>query len=231
MKKALFSFIAVLMFISLSGVLSAADEIFRNAKTGDSQKAEELRKTEEDFDKRIQVEGEKLGFYYRLKEIDVKYTPMRTIFRKGDDYVELQSYTFIPMSFAHGKPVGGRYKNVRLYYNGETLSKIETDVVNENFLRQTKSISKIVDPSPGDANVNDISISTSFNDGKPYTVKLEDIENTITNPLRIEFKREYYLKHLTQFERLFRYTWEYQKRFGTNNDKITIDTLKRSLEY
>ncbi len=228
MKKTVIAAIAAMLF---AGTAYSIDDSLSKGKNADIQKSEELDKTEKALDERIKKLGEMLQRYDKLQNIDVKYTPGQTIFMKGDGYIELISYNFIPTSFSYGKPVGTKEKRLRLFFSGETLTKMETEVMEQDFLRHTKFYSKVVDPSPTDAEVNDITITTSFNDAKAYEVTLKNMENTLTNPLRINYKRDYYIDHLTYFEKMYRFTEEFQKRYGTNNDKITIERLKKSLAY
>lgn len=226
-----FALLIALIAMFATGSLFAIDDTFKSGKDADSQKAKELEETEKALDEKIKTLGESLQFYSKLDKIEVKYTPGQTNFSKGDGYIELESYNFIPQSYVYGNPVGTKVKKMRLYYSGETLSKIETEILEQDFYHKTKFYSKIVDPSPMDNNANDMIITTSFNDGKPYEVTVGDMENTLTNPLRINYKRDYYIEHLIYFEKSFRFTWEFQKRYGTSNDVVTIETLKKSLDY
>ncbi len=228
MKKTVIAAIAAILF---AGTAYSVDESLSKGKNTEIQKSVELDKTEKALDEHIKKLGEMLQRYDKLQNIDVKYTPGQTIFTKGDGYIELISYNFIPTSFSYGKPVGTKEKRLRLFFSGETLTKMETEVMEQDFLRQTKFYSKVVDPSPTDAEVNDITITTSFNDAKAYEVTLKNMENSLTNPLRINYKREYYIDHLTYFEKMYRFTEEFQKHYGTNNDMITIERLKKSLAY
>lgn len=232
LKKNLFILIASTLLWTPNA--TAIDDAFKAGKDASLQESEELKKTEEAMDKRIKELNEKLQRFAVLKNIPVKYTPERTVFSKDEKdgaYIELQSYSFIPLAFNYGRPVGSRYKVMRLYYSGDTLSKIETEVVEQNFHEKTRYYSKVIDPNPLDETSADFEISSSFNDGEPYSVVLEKIENTKTNPLRLKFKRDFYIPHLTYFEKMYRFTEEFQKRYGTNNDVMVIDTLRRSLQY
>jgi len=77
--------------------------------------------------------------------------------------------------------------------------------------------------------MNDIKLRYSFNKKSPYNVILANVENTITNALRLKFKRTFYIKHLLCFEGLYRYTEEYQRKYNTNKDLKTIEFLKQNL--
>lgn len=236
-KKALLVVAAV-----ATASLGAIEESFKAGK--DSQKAAELAETEKKLDEQIRQICEKLQGMYTLRDIGpkVKLTPTQTIFSMGKDedgeYIELVAYTFNPQSYNYGRPVGTAAKTMRLYFSGKDLSKIKTIVDDQNFYEQYKYYTKAVHPGPVKGNPNEIQLATSFN--KPtdvaektpdYTVKLGDVENDPSNPNRIKFKRDFYIEHLIYFEKLFRFTFEFQKRGASNGDVETINRMKHSLRY
>ena len=233
MNLKLTTFLATLAMV---GFISSAAAIDDALKKGDSpgaakQKAKEIESTEAELDKKIQKLNDKLAVYYRLQDVKIKYTPGQTRFDKGDGYIELRSYDFIPLGYSN-KSVGHREKWLKLYFDDNNqLTKVETLIERFNFREQTSFKSRVVDPSPKTEGTEDIQIRTKVNLDDTYDVTLSKMENTVTNPLRLKFKREYYIPHLKYFEKLFRFTQEYQKRYGTNNDAVTIDTLKKSLLY
>ncbi|MBN8220889.1 MAG: hypothetical protein J0L53_08180 [Spirochaetes bacterium] len=222
--------------------LGAIEEAFKAGK--DSQKAADLAETEKRLDDQIRQVSERLAALYTLRDIapKVKLTPTQTIFATGKDedgdYIELVAYTFNPQSYNYGKPVGTAAKTMRLYYNGKDLSRIKTIVDDQNFFEQYKYYTKASHPNPTKGNPNEMQLATSFN--KPtelaeknpdYKVKLGDVENDPTNPNRIKFKRDFYIEHLIYFEKLFRFTFEFQKRGASNGDVETINRMKNSLRY
>jgi hypothetical protein len=233
---------AVLTAMTVTISIAAIEESFKAGK--DSQKAAELAETEKRLDDQIRQISERLQAMYTLRDIGpkVKQSPTQTIFSMGKDedgeYIELVAYTFNPQSYNYARPVGTAAKTMRLYFTGKELAKIKTIVDDQNFYEQYKYYTKAVHPSPVKGNPNEIQLSTSFN--KPtevaekspdYTVKLADVENDPSNPNRIKFKRDFYIEHLIYFEKLFRFTFEFQKRGASNGDVETIHRLKNSLRY
>lgn len=222
--------------------LGAIEEAFKAGK--DSQKAADLAETEKRLDDQIRQVSERLAALYTLRDIapKVKLTPTQTIFATGKDedgdYIELVAYTFNPQSYNYGKPVGTAAKTMRLYYNGKDLSRIKTIVDDQNFFEQYKYYTKASHPNPTKGNPNEMQLATSFNKttdvaekNPDYKVKLGDVENDPTNPNRIKFKRDFYIEHLIYFEKLFRFTFEFQKRGASNGDVETINRMKNSLRY
>lgn len=249
-------------FVITSGVFAQEDELSKN----DKQKSEEIQKTEKYLDGRIKELNDLLKFYVKLKDADVKLTPGKTVFTdskktekyKNENFVELESYSFIPASYISNESVGTRRKAMRLYYAGENLSKIETSIIEDNFRSKLTTISVVIDPSPASEDTNDIVVRTltlrnntpsvekmddylkqmrdvskkpNFNLGDFYEGKLSDMQNTISNPLRVRFKRTFYVKNLRYFEKIYRFTEDFYRRYGKDSDAVTIETLKESLQY
>lgn len=242
MLKKLNTALAILAMVAVTTSASAIEEAFKAGK--DSQKATDLVETEKRLDDQIRQISEKLQVMYTLRDIGpkVKQSPTQTIFSMGKDedgeYIELVAYTFNPQSYNYGRPVGTAAKTMRLYFTGKDLSKIKTIVDDQNFYEQYKYYTKALHPGPVKGNPNDIQLATSFNKttevaekSPDYQVKLADVENDPTNPNRIKFKRDFYIDNLIYFEKLFRFTFEFQKRGASNGDVETIHRLKHSLRY
>jgi len=232
----------MIALVAFTGTVPAIEESFKAGK--DSQKAKDLEDTEKRLDDQIRQVAERLQALYTLRDIapKVKLTPTQTIFSTGKDedgdYIELVAYTFNPQSYNYGKPVGTAAKTMRLYFNGKDLVRIKTIIDDQNFYEQYKYYTKSSHPNPAKGNPNEMLLATSFN--KPtdvaektpdYKVKLADVENDPTNPNRIKFKRDFYIEHLIYFEKLFRFTFEFQKRGASNGDVETINRMKSSLRY
>jgi hypothetical protein len=233
----------ILAMVFMAGAsLGAIEEAFKAGK--DSQKATELQETEKKLDDQIREISVKLEAMHTLRDIGpkVKLSPTQTIFTMSKDedgeYIELTAYTFNPQSYNYGRPVGTAAKSMRLYFNGKSLARIKTIIDDQNFYEGYKYYTKSSHPTPASGNPNDLQLSTSFNKSTEvaektpdYQVKLADVENDPTNPNRIKFKRDFYIENLIYFEKLFRFTFEFQKRGASNDDVTTINRMKSSLRY
>lgn len=234
--------IIAMTIVGLTVSVGAIDEAFKAGK--DSQKMTDLLETEKKLDEQIRQVCERLQVMYTLRDIGpkVKLTPTQTIFSMGKDedgdYIELVAYTFNPRSYNYGIPVGTAAKTMRLYFTGKDLAKIKTIVDDQNFHEQYKYYTKALHPNPVKGNPNEMQLVTSFNKSTEvaekspdYKVKLADVENDPTNPNRVKFKRDFYIEHLIYFEKLYRFTFEFQKRGASNDDEETIHRLRNSLRY
>jgi len=231
--------VTVLFFLS---PLFAIEESMKAGK--DAQKNQSLVEAEKNLDDQIRELAEKLQGMYTLRDIapKVKKTPVQTVFTASKDedgeYIELTAYAFTPRSFNYGTPVGTETKSMRLYFTGKTLTKIKTIIDDQNFYEQYKYYTKALHPDPAKGNPNEILLATAFNktteqaEKTPdYKTKVAEMENDSTNPNRVKFKRDFYVEHLIYFEKLFRFTFELQKRGATNDDSEIILRMKRSTRY
>jgi len=219
-----------IILTALAIMLFAITQVWpQKAKIDESQLAQELEESEKKLDKKIMEMSKEFTDFYALKGQEVNITPAQTRFRQGGDYIELESYAFINHTRNTKEVVGMKSKTMRLYYSGNSLKKIETMVIEENFQQQTKIENIVVDPSPQTEGAEDIEVTNIFNDGRPVTLTLKDMQNTISNPLRIKFKREFYVKNLAYFQKMYKYTVGYQKRYGANTSNGLIEDLKKSL--
>ena len=236
----------ILIFFIFSAIISGPSAQGSNQGT-DLQNVKELEISEKSLDEKILEYNTLLANYGKLIKQDVRYTPMKTHFRsclkgksfpqkddpacKSEDYIEVESYEFIQAAFNYTEVVGSKVKILRLYFDGDSLLKVESRITEENFQENSKYDSKVVDPTPTTVDNKDIVIMNRFNEGIPYEVQLGNIENTVSNPLRIKFKREFYIEHLQQFEVIYRYAEKYTQRYGTNKNTMAIKYLKKSLKY
>ena len=226
-KKALtflLLFITGLLFLSL---YSQEGENLQTSKEMDSENST--------LNSKIAEYGTLLAEFNKLTKAPVKITPAQTKFVKGNDYIELENYLFILEGLGSTKVIGSKVTKMRLYFgggsNGGELSKIITEIVMNDFVEKTVYYHKVTDPSPLTDDTDDIIINEKIDGLGETETTLGQYDMTISNPNRIKFKREFYLPLLVDFERLFRYTENYQRMYGTNNDYETIELLKSSQNY
>jgi len=230
MNKKMNTWMAVAIGLLITVSLYTQDQQDGQNQT-ETQKAQELEAFEKNLDEKIAELNSRLANYSILSDQEITHTPVQTTFTKGDGYIQLESYDFIPESYGSAVIVGGKRKTVQLYFSGSSLTKIVSIIVDENFATRETITSTVTDPSPSSVENNDIEIKNIQKDGKTYISTLGDVQNTISNPDRIKFKKEFYIKHLEYFDRSFEYTKKYLSLYGTNTDKKTSETLKNSLKY
>lgn len=220
-KKIMLSVMAILVI--MAGSIYSQD--------GESQQAKELDEFEKSLDSKILVINKKLEQYSNLLNSEVRHTPVQSRFRKGDGYIEFEKYDFVYESPSSTVIVGGKKKIMKLYYGGQGFSKIESEITEENYVLRSKKFLKVVDPSPVTEDNGDISVFRQLNKDNPIEFKLSEVQNTISNPNRIHFKKQFYLDFLTNLEEDLRYTKKYLDFYGTNAHNNTIDELSEAVNY
>lgn len=203
------------------------------------QLSEDLDKREQKLQEQVLELNKKFGQYAVLKDWDLRYSPVQTRLKKTDEYVELESYAFIPRYFGSPVLVGKKTRIVRLYFSGESVSKVESILEEFNFDTHVRSYTEVVDPSPDSADTADITVAhvemddfatqEPLENKKTYKTTLGDMSNSVSQPFRIEFLRDFYVKQLTEFETMYAGTKALQERFGSNNDLAVIKSLKRAM--
>jgi hypothetical protein len=223
----------VIYMIAVPQSLLCLPDTLAVGKNKKIQTSKEMVRTEEKLDARIVDLNNQLLRYNKLLAIDTTLTPQQTHFRKNNEenFIELETYRFTTEGMINPKGDRSEYQIsiIRLYFDNDSLSKVSATLIKENFITKEKIVSTVLDPTPLDKNTRDIVITTRFNEDDEYSVPMANIENTFTHPLRNKFKRDFYIEFLSKFEYMFRMTEEYQKRYGTQQDEITIDNLRRTL--
>ena len=197
-----------------------------------SQQSEGLKAREKKFDAEIKRLNQDFALYRGLLDADVKVTPEQTFFTKNaqENWIQLESFSFIPESYVLSNIVGVKYTVVKLHFGPGGLSKIETRIYEDNYITEDINENLIIDPSPNTEDTSDIQITYERKARPPYRSVLGNMQNTDSMPLGIKFKKEY-TRHLNAFLKLFNLVEDYQIRYGNDIDKNIIDALVESLEY
>jgi len=204
---------------------------YTNSNGKSLQTSKTLEAADRKLDSKINEFNKLLAAYSSMKGTKVRITPANTKFIEKENYIELENYDFILENLGSSNVVGSRIRRIRLFFNGNDLEKVESEVIDNNFLNKSKEHTKVIDPSPNTVENGDIVITHQKNTEPKVTKELKDFDNTLSQPNKIKFKREWYLEHLIDFERMFRYTKKYQQMYGSNTDYDTIEILKKSLNY
>ncbi|WP_411822772.1 flagellar-coiling protein FcpB [Leptospira sp. 'Mane'] len=154
--------------------------------------------------------------------------------------------------------LGAKFKTLELFFEGanngdpdprkeqpRNLTKIRTYVYQNNFVMEDKVISMIIDSGANTQAAHNEKIELFYqhdgdpNWGTPETPSqkgvgkyiLSNVENTKTNPIRNNFKKQFYFKNLDYFDKLFTKVFDYNDRDSNKHYKKNVETLKSSLKY
>jgi len=217
-----------------------AGQIFTTAQENRLE-SERLDNQGKNYDKQIsELTGriqKKIAETGILTNKNIKVLPYQTQFRLGPDrenpqYFEVIKHSYITSSQFGRDYVGIEEKSLRIYTDGNNVSKIETIVSTKNYNSQEKEIVTVVDPSPMTEGTDDIVFTHVIN--KRTLVdqkKLSEIKNTLAYPLRNEIKIQFIIPNLsTLLNSIVFISESTQKSFG-DSDQIMFDFLKRSTLY
>ncbi|MCE9501136.1 MAG: hypothetical protein K8R21_11670, partial [Leptospira sp.] len=153
---------------------------------------------------------------------------------------------------------GSKNKSMTLFFEGgnsnepdprkepaRKLKRVKSSIKNNNFVEEDSRISEVVDNGPNSTPQHNDKITVFYqHDGNPEfnrpetpTEKgvgkylMEGVENTKTNPIRNNFKRDYYVKHLDYFDRLFTKIFDYNDRDSNGKYNEANTLLKGTLKY
>ncbi len=96
--------------------------------------------------------------------------------------------------------VGIRTKKIKIFTNGQTVTRLESVIYEKYFNTRETSYVEISDPSPTSEGTDDITFTHIYKGKKILdNKKLGDIKNTTASPIRNDIKRDFLLPHLNQF--------------------------------
>jgi len=159
------------------------------------------------------------------------------------DGIELTQFEFI---YAEDTPtrevVGSRRKSLTLFYDRVNQSTIDTPqdfkltmvvsrVINHHFRDGIKDLELIVDPDPNTENMDDVIILHRYNEKPTQVIVLGSMHNTLNNPHRVVFKRDFHLQLLDHFNSLYRMIDGYAKKDSNEYNQKVLQLLKKEMEY
>jgi hypothetical protein len=178
---------------------------------------------------------------------------------KNNNCMHLEVFDFIKSEDGKSeRNYGPKNKVFILFYEGansddpeprkeapRNLTRIRSRIYEYNFQIEDKVMSEIIDQAPNaqPAHNDKMELFYQHDDyplyGTPETPSekgvgkyiLASVENTKSNPIRNNFKRDFYIKHLDYFDKLFTKIFDYNDRDGNRHYKKNVDTLKNSLKY
>lgn len=153
---------------------------------------------------------------------------------------------------------GAKYKYIDLFFEGannqdpeprkeqpRNLTKLRSYIYRNDFVIEDKIITYVLDTAPNSQAAHNDKIELFYqHDGLPLFGTAENpsekgigkyilsgVENTKTNPIRNQFKKEFYFKNMDYFDKLFTKIFDYNDRDGNRNYRRNVEALKNSLKY
>jgi hypothetical protein len=231
MKKAFLILACIMLIMSVS----AAQE-----KKADEQKykmtSEQIDQQGKKLDAQIVSLANKMSDiikkYDLLKAASIRIIPYQTTFVQGPDFIELTKHSFIKEYIYEKDIVGIQSKRIKIYTNGQAISKIESEIYDHNYWAGTSNIVRIIDPSPTTEGTDDVVFTHAVN-GKIYldNKRLGDVKNSTAYPIRNELKRDFLVPHMTYFLSSILFIAESYMKGMKDSEAGMSEFLKKSKKY
>lgn len=217
--------ITVMIILSVAGIIFGQENKSNLKSEKLDQETARLNKQISDFSGKI----ENVIVKYKLENVsDITVVPYQTSYANNKDYLYIEKHKFIRDDVT-GKVIGLKKRSVKLYLSGGSLSKIESEIFERNYVESKTEIVTIVDPSPTTEETSDISFNHVIN-GRVMikNKKMGDIKNTTAFPVANNLKQSFYIPHLTFFyDTILTISETYYKQMK-DTDSIMTDFLNDS---
>lgn len=197
--------------------------------------SEALDKQGRDLDAQITGIGKKIADIiknYELLKAPVRFIPYQTTLVQGADFIEMEKHSFVKDETYARDITGIQIKKIKIFTNGQTVSKIESEIYERDYYSGASNIVKISDPSPTAEGSDDVVFSHIVN-GKVFldAKKMGDMKNTTAFPIRNDLKREFLVPHMSYFMNSLLFIAEAYYKGLKDAESGMADFLKRSKKY
>ena len=161
---------------------------------------------------------------------DIKVIPYQTDYLLGSDYIQIERHMF--MRDENDKIIGEKRKTVKFFVSGGSLSKIESTIYERDYSSSNETIVEITDASPMSDTKDSIQIKQTVNKKVVIAGKaLSEIKNTTAFPVRNDFKRDFYVPHISYFYNLILGIAETYSKSSKDSDATVTEFLRKSTRY
>ena len=231
MKKMLLISACILLMVAVSSAQESGDK-------GQAYKltSETLNQQGKDLDSQITKLSQKMADiikkYELLKADSVRIIPYQTTYVLGSNFIEMEKHSFKKEDIYARDVVGIQIRKVKIYTDGQSISKIESEIYDRDYYSGTSYVVKITDPSPMTEGTDDIVFTHMINgktllDGK----KLGDIKNTTAFPIRNELKRDFLVPHYSYFMNSMLFIAEAYFKGLKDAESSMSEFLKKANQY
>ncbi len=213
--------LAVLGVAMTGATLTAIDSAYRSAP--EIQLIEEDKALDSEIQKTI-LEIEKLHELKNLSSLHM--SPQQTKVRvqtPGQCIIVDAHAENHEMRVVKSAPIDYKSQNIQLCYENTKLTRIESAFTAVSQTKREKTVNSLIHRDPAKSAVNDIVLSTEFNELSKDTLRVGDLQNTFTQPMRIAFKRDYYLPHLRNTAYIMRRTLEMHQQEAVKLNRKTVN--------
>jgi hypothetical protein len=198
--------------------------------------SETLNQKSKDLDSQIKSLNKKLAEivkkYNLLNTPKVSVVPYQMNYVLGSNFIEMEKHVFKKDELYERDVVGLEVKKIKIYTDGQNISRIESQIYERNYYSGTMHIVTIVDPSPLAEGTDGI-IFTNIMNGKVIleNKKLGEIKNTTAHPIRNDLKSAFMIPHLTYFSNSLLFIAETYYAGLKDAESSMTNFLKRVVKY
>jgi hypothetical protein len=231
MKRALLAAACLIIMFAVSSAQEkkGGDQEYKLISEKLEQQGKELDNQIFDLTKKI---AEIIKKYDLLKTSGIRVIPYQTTFSQGADFIMFEKYSFIKDYLYEKDIVGIQSKKIKIYTNGQSISKIESEIYEHNTWSGATNLVRIVDTSSMSGNTDSI-IFTYIENGKTFleNKKLADVKNSTAYPIRNELKREFLIPNLSYFESSLLFIAESYYKGLKDSEAGMTEFLKKAKRY
>lgn len=189
------SLIIAALFTLAAGIM-AIDSAFKHPS--DEQMAVE----DQSLDQQIKETIQKIESLHKVRNFgSLHMAPQQTQVRLtgNGECIEINAHAENhEMPVVKSKTIDYKLQNINVCFNKEKLTRIESAFTAVSMTKREKTVNNFIHKDPLNTMVNDIVLSSIFNERKRDNLRVGDLQNSYTKPMRISFKKDYYLPHLRQ---------------------------------
>jgi len=170
--------------------------------------------------------------YELLKSDAVRIIPYQTTYILGSNFIEMEKHSFKKEDIYAREVVGIQIRKVKIFTDGQSVSKVESEIYDRDYYSGTSYVVRITDPSPMSEGTDDI-VFTHVINGKTFLdgKKLGDIKNTTAFPIRNDLKREFLIPHYSYFMNSMLFIAEAYYKGLKDAESSMSEFLKKANKY
>src|SRR5271157_4525155 len=225
------TFVVLVCFLIMAAALGAQEK----SDVQDTLSSQSLDKQSKDLDIQIKSLNRKIADiikkYNLLKTQDVRVVPYQMNYLLGQDFIQMEKHSFRKDDLYERDIIGIDVKKIKIYTDGQSISKIESQIYEHDTYSGSMNIVSITDSSPMAEGTDGI-IFTYVMNGKNVldNKKLGDVKNTTANPIRNELKRDFLIPHLTYFTNSLLFIAEAYYKGLKDSESGMADFLKKAVK-
>ena len=225
-KQKLESAFGGLLLVVACAALNAIDPVYKSP--ADAQMAAE----DQALDQQIQQTILKIQNLHALKSFtSLHMSPQQTRVRlnSNGECLEVDAHADNhQMPMVKSAPIDYKLQNIHVCFANDKLTRIESAFTTISQVKREKTVNSFVHKEPATTAVNEIVLTGTFNEIKKDNLKVGDLQNSYVNPMRISFKKDYYLPHLKNTAYILQRTFDMHRQEAI---KANTKTVNQYLNY